>query len=230
MHEVSPALHTAEIVHWIALVVMAIVYTLKIRWLLSFNLAKDRSTPGNLTQSDKKRGARYSFFNVAMPWSMESTRKPKGFVFYLSFVIFHLGVVAGITLAFVSTIAPDFLRIPAMGNAILAFLVGAFLVSAYRIARRIMRPLMRLISTPDDYFSLVMLTVWFGLGVCTQAYLMGIWGMTSETLLVAYLYLTSFFLLYVPFSKISHYLYYPFTRTYIGRALGQRGSYPVARS
>jgi nitrate reductase gamma subunit len=112
----------------------------------------------------------------------------------------------------------------------LAFLFGAFLVSVYRIARRTMRPLMRLISTPDDYFSLIMLTVWFGLGVCTQAYLMGVMGMTSETLLVAYLYLTSFFLLYVPFSKISHYLYYPFTRTYIGRALGHRGSYPVVRS
>jgi nitrate reductase gamma subunit len=230
MHEVSPALHTAEVVHWIALVVMAIVYTLKIRWLLSFNLAKDKSAPGNPGQSNKQRGARYSLWNVAMPWSMESTRKPKGFVFYLSFVIFHLGVVAGITLAFVSTIAPDFLRIEGVGYTMLAFLIGAFLVSVYRVGRRMFRPLMRLISTPDDYFSLVMLTIWFGLGTCTQAYLMGIWGMSSETLLVAYLYLTSFFLLYVPFSKISHYLYYPFTRTYIGRALGQRGSYPVVRA
>jgi nitrate reductase gamma subunit len=229
MHEVSSALHTAEVVHWIALVVMAIVYTLKIRWLLSFNLGKDKSAPGNPGQSNKQRGARYSFFNVAMPWSMESTRKPKGFIFYLSFVIFHMGVVAGITLAFVSTIAPDFLRIGVVANTMMVFLVAAFLVSVYRIFRRTLRPLMRLISTPDDYFSLVMLTVWFGLGACTQAYLMGVWGMTNETLLVAYLYLTSFFLLYVPFSKISHYLYYPFTRTYIGRALGHRGSYPVVR-
>jgi hypothetical protein len=209
MHEVSPALHTAEVVHWIALVVMAIVYTLKIRWLLSFNLGKDKSAPGNPGQSNKQRGARYSLWNVAMPWSMESTRKPKGFIFYLSFVIFHLGVVAGITLAFVSTIAPDFLRIAMVANTMLVFLVSAFLVSVYRVFRRSLRPLMRLISTPDDYFSL--------------------WGMTNETLLVAYLYLTSFFLLYVPFSKISHYLYYPFTRTYIGRALGHRGSYPVVR-
>ena len=229
MHEVSPALHTAEVIHWIALVVMAIVYTLKIRWLLSFNLGKDKSAPGNPGQSNKQRGARYSLWNVAMPWSMESTRKPKGFVFYLSFVIFHMGVVAGITLAFVSTIAPDFLRVPVVGYTMLVFLVAAFLVSVYRIFRRTLRPLMRLISTPDDYFSLLMLTIWFGLGACTQAFLMGVWGMTNETLLVAYLYLTSFFLLYVPFSKISHYLYYPFTRTYIGRALGHRGSYPVVR-
>ena len=229
MHEVSPALHTAEVIHWIALVVMAIVYTLKIRWLLSFNLGKDKSAPGNPGQSNKQRGARYSLWNVAMPWSMESTRKPKGFIFYLSFVIFHLGVVAGISLAFVSTIAPDFLRVPVVGYTMLVFLVAAFLVSVYRVFRRTLRPLMRLISTPDDYFSLLMLTIWFGLGACTQAYLMGVWGMTNETLLVAYLYLTSFFLLYVPFSKISHYLSYPFTRTYIGRALGHRGSYPVVR-
>jgi hypothetical protein len=138
-------------------------------------------------------------------------------------------VVAGIALAFVSTIAPDFLRIPVVAWTMMTFIAGAFLISLYRIGRRVLRPLMRLISTPDDYFSLIMLTVWFGLGVCTQAYLMGIWGMTSESLLIAYLYLTSFFLLYVPFSKISHYLYYPFTRVYIGRALGHRGSYPVSR-
>jgi nitrate reductase gamma subunit len=99
----------------------------------------------------------------------------------------------------------------------------------YRIARRTLRPLMRLISTPDDYFSLFMLTVWFAIGAATQAYLMGIWGVTSDIFQIVYLYLTSFFLLYVPFSKISHYLYYPFTRIYIGRALGHRGSYPVAR-
>ncbi len=229
MHDVSPALHTAEVVHWIALVVMAIVYTLRIRWLLSFKLAKDRSALGNPTQSDKKKGARYSLFNVAMPWSMESTRKPKGFVFYLSFVLFHLGVVAGITLAFVSTVAPDFLRAPAVGWTVMFFIVAAFLVSLYRIARRTLRPLMRLISSPDDYFSLFMLTVWFAIGAVTQAYLMGIWGVTNDISQIAYLYLTSFFLLYVPFSKISHYLYYPFTRTYIGRALGHRGSYPVVR-
>jgi len=229
MHEVSPALHTAEVVHWIALVVMAIVYTLRIRWLLSFNLAKDKSAPGNPSQSNKQRGARYSLFNVAMPWSMESTRKPKGFIFYLSFVIFHLGVCAGITLAFVSTIAPDFLRVPVVGWTLMALIVGALFVSLYRIGRRLLRPLMRLISTPDDYFSLLMLTVWFAIGVATQAYLMGVWGVTSDVFQIAYLYLTSFFLLYVPFSKISHYLYYPFTRTYIGRALGHRGSYPVVR-
>ena len=128
-----------------------------------------------------------------------------------------------------STIAPGVLRVPAIGWAVMALLIGAFTVALYRLARRLLRPVMRLISTPDDYFSLIMLTVWFALGAATQAYLMGISSVTNEVLQVAYLYLTSFFLLYVPFSKISHYLYYPFTRIWIGRALGHRGSYPIAR-
>jgi hypothetical protein len=34
----------------------------------------------------------------------------------------------------------------------------------------------------------------------------------------------------VPFSKISHYLYYPFMRYYLGRTLGYRGVFPIQRS
>lgn len=225
-HEPSGMLFTAEVVHWIALVIMGIVYSLRLRWLFSFKAGKDMSAPGNPDQSDKKRGARYSLWNVAMPWAMESTRKPKGFAFWITFVIFHLGVVAGITLAFVSTLAPDFLRIPAVAATSGGLLVAAFLVAVVRIFRRLFKPVMKLISTPDDYFSLLMLTTWFALGAATQGHISGIAGFENELLLVIYLYLTSFFLLYVPFSKISHYLYYPFTRLWIGRALGHRGSYP----
>jgi hypothetical protein len=65
--------------------------------------------------------------------------------------------------------------------------------------------------------------------VVTQASLAGVSAFAGDGYQIAYLYLTSFFLLYVPFSKISHYLYYPFTRWWIGRALGHRGSFPVAR-
>jgi len=230
MHgEANGMLATAEVVHWVTLAVMALVYTLRLRWLFKFKPAKDRSAPGNPEQSNAKRGARHSLFNIAMPWGMESTRSAKGIVFWLSFVVFHLGVVAGIALAFVSTIAPSMLRIPAVAWTCGGLMAGAFLVALYRIGRRLGRKVMRLISTPDDYFSLLMLTGWFALGVATQAHIAGIDGFGNTGILVAYLYLTSFFLLYVPFSKISHYLYYPFTRLWIGRALGHRGSYPYSR-
>jgi len=230
MHvEASEMLKTAEIVHWIALLVMAVIYSMRLRWLFSFKPGKDKSEPGNPEQFSAKMGARYSLFNVAMPWGMESTRKPKGFAFWLTFVTFHIGVVAGIALAFVSTVAPAVYQIPAVAIVSGALLTVAFVTAVYRIFRRLLRPVMRLISTPDDYFSLCMLTVWFALAVMTQAHIAGVEAFASQTYLVAYLYLTSFFLLYVPFSKISHYLYYPFTRIWIGRALGHRGAYPYSR-
>jgi hypothetical protein len=47
--------------------------------------------------------------------------------------------------------------------------------------------------------------------------------------MIAFFILTAFFLVVVPFSKISHYLYYPFTRIILGRTLGRRGVLPVRR-
>jgi hypothetical protein len=44
--------------------------------------------------------------------------------------------------------------------------------------------------------------------------------------MIAFFILTAFFLIYVPFSKISHYLYYPFSRIFLGRTLGRRGVWP----
>ena len=212
----------------VALVIMAVVYSLRIRWLLKFKSGGDRQAPTGSSDTNQRKGILYSWGIIAMPWAMESTRTK--IFFYIQFIIFHLGVIASIGLSFIIPYAPSFLTSsPIVIPALQIIIGGAFLVGVMRIIRRFTDKYIRAISTPDDYFSLVMLTVWFRLGACTQAYLMGIWGMTSETLLVVYLYLTSFFLLYVPFSKISHYLYYPFTRTYIGRALGQRGSYPVSR-
>jgi nitrate reductase gamma subunit len=225
--EMSSALHTAEIVHWITLCVMAVVYTLRLRWLLSFKAGKDRSAPGGEGRTSPKSSAYYSLANVAMPWSMESTRR--GVFFYLTFAVFHVGVACGIALAFLSTLARPVVAHPLVAWTFGTFMALAFLIGIGRMIRRITVPVMRLISTPDDYFSLFMLTVWFLLGTVTQAHVAGAAQFPEEGWMIAYLYLTSFFLLYVPFSKISHYLYYPFTRWWIGKALGHRGSYPVLK-
>lgn len=223
----SSSLHTAEVVHWCALGVMAAVYTTRLLWLFRFKGAKDRSAPGGSGRTSAKRGAYFSLANVAMPWTMESTRT-RAF-FYATFVLFHLGVTAGIAMAFISTLSPGFVAHPAVAWVFGTLIGGAFVVGIGRMIRRLRVPYMRLISTPDDFFSLGMLIVWFGLGVVTQASLAGVSAFAGDGYQIAYLYLTSFFLLYVPFSKISHYLYYPFTRWWIGRALGHRGSFPVAR-
>jgi nitrate reductase gamma subunit len=97
-----------------------------------------------------------------------------------------------------------------------------------RVIRRFARPVLRLISSPDDYFSVMTITVWLFTGVLAQALLLGY--LQGTNIMVVFLYTTSFFLIYVPFSKISHYLYYPFIRWYLGKTLGHRGSMPVNKS
>lgn len=225
--EPSSLLHTAEIVHWAALGFMGLVYTTRVLWLLKFKKPMDRSPRGGSGEVTPQQAGLHSLGNVAMPWAMESTRKNLGF--YFTFVAFHLGVVGGISLAFLSSLAPDLMKQPAVAYALGGMCALGFLTALYRIGRRFTSKVLRLVSTPDDYFSLIMLTGWMGLGALAQAHLYGVPQLADELYMVAFLFATSFFLVYVPFSKISHYLYYPFTRYWLGKALGHRGSYPYAQ-
>ena len=131
-----------------------------------------------------------------------------------------------ISLSFIIPYFPSFLSSNPVIISIYQILIGAaFLVGIGRIIRRIGSKYLRAISSPDDYFSLVLLTVWFGFAffAVPNRYEQG------EGILLTYFILTAFFLVYVPFSKISHYLYYPFTRYWFGKTMGHRGTYPIRR-
>jgi nitrate reductase gamma subunit len=100
-------------------------------------------------------------------------------------------------------------------SIILALAAGVF-----RLIRRILVPEMRVISSPDDYFSIIILNIYL------VAALIGITYLHSTYASIAFFGMTTFFLIYVPFSKISHYLYYPFNKYFVGKHLGHRGVYP----
>jgi nitrate reductase gamma subunit len=154
---------------------------------------------------------------------MESTRK--NMAFWVNFVIFHIGAVTGIGFAVSSSLVPSFFQIPVVMNSLLALLATTFLIALWRVYRRFTNPVLRLVSSPDDYFAIMTLAVWLGLSLPAVAFAGGMHA--NEGFMVAFLFMTSFFLVYVPFSKISHYLYYPFTRYFLGKTLGHRGSMPA---
>jgi len=215
----------AEIVHWIALAFMGAVYTKRLFWILNFKPGKDRQTPGERHGDTSIFPALYSMANVAMPNKMESTRKD--FPFWVNFVIFHICAFSGIFFAIISSAYPPFVKFWPLGLYFdLIFVVG-FLVAMSRVYRRFTNPVLKLVSSPDDYFAIMTLTVWFFIGIFAAGYHLGF--VHNPNVYAAFLFVTSFFLFYVPFSKISHYLYYPFTRYYIGKTLGHRGSMPVPK-
>ncbi len=220
----SNLLHFSEhALQEIALVLMATVYFLRIRWYLKWPLAKERQPPTGMGDTNPKMGENYSLATIVKPWELESARS-KPFM-YAQFVLFHLGVVAAISLSFIIPYGPGLLKSSALVS-IIQFLVGAAcIVGIMRIVRRLTDPYILAISSPDDHFSLVLLTVWFAFAfMAAPNNLSG-----GEGIMLTYFLLTAFFLMYVPFSKISHYIYYPFTRTYLGRHFGRRGVFPIKR-
>ena len=219
----NPVHLAANIAHYM-LIAMAIVYTVRVLWLFRFKAGGDRQAQTGTPDTTPQKGIIYSWANIAMPWAMESTRKK--FILYVQFVIFHLGVVAAIGLTFVIPYFSELLMNRIIVIALQVIIGGACLVGVVRIIRRIFSKYMRAISSPDDYFSLFLLTIWFFFAALS----VDIHETANETALLIYFYMTTFFLLYVPFSKISHYLYYPITRYYFGKTMGYRGIYPIVHN
>jgi nitrate reductase gamma subunit len=215
----------------LALGFMALVYIVRIIWYLHFKAGTERQGHTGPADSTPTKGILYSWANIAMPWAMESTRKR--FFLYVQFVIFHLGVAAAILMSFIIPYGPGLMESKLVVWAFQAVMGAACAVGVIRMIRRAGSKYMRAISSPDDYFSLALLTVWLLSAVLAApvGYLTDPGQVAhAELLRLVFFVMTAFFLIYVPFSKISHYLYYPFTRYYFGKTMGYRGVYPVKRS
>jgi nitrate reductase gamma subunit len=216
----SPFLHTLENeVQLAALAFMAVVYAVRLAWLFRFRSSRERT----YAAGSERAGIAYSLLNVGMPWTMESTRRRP--FFYAQFVVFHVGVVLAIGATFVIPYAPRLFEIPAVVRLFQAVLGLACLTGLIRLLRRLTTPSLRFVSTLDDYASLILMILFFGAGVFAVPNA----PERGEGPLIAFYALTAFFLVYVPFSKICHYFYYPFTRYFLGRTQGHRGVYPLKK-
>jgi nitrate reductase gamma subunit len=199
---------TIEQMHVYALVFMAIVYCIRIVWIMRFRLVRDRARP----RGSGLLGAAVAMTTMFRPWSMETTRQ--GFVQWLEFAVFHIGIGVMIGTSFVISLAHQWLTPPIVALIIVSQAL-ALVAGILRLIKRVREPTMRAINSPDDYFSLVMINLLFI--ACALA--------TFEVPLVyeGYFVLLAIIIAYVPFSKISHYLYYPIARYFYGSYLGRRG-------
>lgn len=214
-NEVSHALQILEEpVQYVCLAFMALMYTIKIRQLLKKPFPAEKAE----LKGDRVAGALHSLTNVLRPWDMESTEK--NLYFYTEFLIFHIAVALTIGSTFLIPLVP-FLMTPTVTAVFMVFMGLAFLIGLRRIYRRFTVPEIKIISSPDDYFAIILMTVFFGVGVVT----MWLWtqGNPETGWMWLFFLMTTFFLIYVPFSKISHYVLYPFGRVNFGMVFGGRG-------
>lgn len=196
-------------VQLVALSIFALMYLTKLFWLKSLRSPTEKAAP----KASATRGVLLSFGSVLWPWAMESSRKH--LVVYLEFALFHIAVAVAIGATFVVPYAPHLLSQPVVYGCTFFLAIG-LLTGVIRIRRRLVKPEFQAINTPDDYFAITVITVYFAFAM---------WGLYTHSLwgMVAYFGLTTLLLLYVPVSKISHYIYMPFTRFYFGYLFGRRG-------
>jgi hypothetical protein len=203
-----------EPVQYICLTFMATMYAIKI-----YLMMKKPGPPEKAElKGDRLAGVLHSLANVLRPWGMESTRK--NLYFYAEFVVFHIAVFLTIGSTFFIPLVPELMG-PTVSKIIMVFMGLAFLIGLRRIYRRITVPEIRIISSPDDFFAIILMTVFFAVGFAA----MWLWiqGSPETGFMWIFFLMTTFFLLYVPFSKISHYVLYPFGRVMFGQIFGGRG-------
>jgi nitrate reductase gamma subunit len=186
---------------------------LRVIRLLANPVASDPSPP----KASARKGIVYAFMTGMLPWKKESAKLH--LLTYLRGILFHIGVFTAIILLLVSLFV-DLIQFrwsiafgPILGIGFLAGVIA--LVS--RLTDRNLRAINRL----DDYISL-------GLVILVQ--LAGLLYVLTAMSRTFFWGIFSVLLLYLPWSKIPHVIYFFFSRTVFGTMIGRRGILPVPKS
>ena len=159
-------------------------------------------------------GVLYNFTIAMLAGHKETARLHP--VEFAAGILFHLGVFAAlaeVTVLLVTGVAPPWFIVPrllAASGAIAG--LGLFV-------RRVRSPLLRKLSTPDDY--LAVLATCGLLGLATFLFP----GPASGAPLLGY---AALIFLYIPLGKLRHAVFFFAARGDYGRRLGHRGVYPPA--
>ena len=196
----------------IALSWMAMLYIIKAYQLSRLPMPWERAPK----KGGSVPGILRTYAIIFMPWAMESSRKH--FWRWMEFGVYHIGAGVAILNTFTFPFAPGLMT--ETTRLVFSILIAlAIPIGLVKLARRIIRPEMRIISTPDDYFSLAALECFFLAAIIALLTDAPPWRM-------AYFLITAGFLFYVPFSKISHYVYFLFAGLVTGSRYGLRGVIP----
>jgi len=196
----------------IALAWMIILYTIKAIQLSKLPMPWEKEEK----KGSSTKGILRSYGSIFMPWSMESSRKH--FWRWLAFALYHIGCTVAIVNTFTFTFAPGMMTDTV--RLIFSILIAiAIPVGLFKLVNRIIKPELRKISSIDDYFSIASLELFFLTAVLALLINSPFWR-------ISYYIITAAFLFYVPFSKISHYIYFFFARFLTGKRYGWRGIIP----
>lgn len=134
---------------------------------------------------------------------------------YSAGILYHIGTFLGILLLFIHLLDIG------IGRSFNLLLSGLLLISAACgmgiLLKRVSKPAMRLLSTPDDYASNLLVTG-FQLLSFMALHLPGV-----KPCLFIY---GALLFIYIPISKLKHTIYFFTSRFFLGLVFGRRGVWP----
>ena len=185
----------------------------RIRTIMNRPFKEDLSRP----QGSARRGLLYAFTLGMAPWEKESTRKH--WVSYFRGIFFHVGIFAAFGVLLVS---PWLEALPEAVTLAGLILTGFGAVFGFAgIFMRLTGENERVLSLPDDYFSVFLCSLFIALAF-TVLLLPG-W-------LPAFYLVTAMLCVYIPYSKIRHCVYFFFSKFFFGRGFGHRAVIGQAKS
>lgn len=198
-----------NIARWVAilgLAVGALGVLIRLKEILDRPFKRDLSR----SRGSPWRGILYAFTLGMAPWEKESTRLH--WVAYLRGILFHVGVFA----AFAVFLAVPWLeRLPTWLVWIGMFVTGIGAVfGLLGIWMRLSGKNERALSLPDDYFAILICSLFSGLA-CASLVVQGA---------LPWFYLvTGVLAVYLPLGKIRHCIYFFYSKFFFGSGFGRRG-------
>jgi hypothetical protein len=156
----------------------------------------------------------YSLTSAMLPWKKESARLH--LPAYTLGVVYHAGGFMSffwLVVLFVDASLPRVVTTASVG------LLSAGVACGFALLiRRIANPKLRHFSTPDDYFSNLLVTGFQALTAAALAY---------QSLVPGLFVYAGALMLYIPLGKLRHAVYFGFARIYLGIFYGHRGVWPA---
>jgi len=199
----------SQIFAGICLVLSILLFGRRLRAFNQLVRLVDRANPKGIV----KTGIFYAYTLGMAPWSKESTRLHM--LSYLRGVAFHVGIFLGLGIFLASPWIP---LLTSSIRLVLAAVAGMGAVfGMIGFFARFLEASLKSLSTTDDFFSVLLVSLF----LAVTAY----WLVTPAAQSVYFL-VGGVMLLYAPFSKIRHCIYFAYSRWFYGKFIGSRAVLP----
>lgn len=206
---------------WIALLTFTIGTVLKVCWLLSISLKKDKIIYQHLNW-------KYIFISIVhwlLPLHKDVSKNPLftilSYIFHICLIVVPIWLEAHIMLWKESWLGWSWAPIPSgLADWMTLFCI---VIGLYLLARRIVSRDIRFISTPSDYILIIVTLLPFATGYFLSHGTLNSFSFLNRNMEIVHMLSAEILLIVIPFTKLSHFILFFLSRGATGVEFGRRG-------